>query len=145
MLWGLARRKAAPIALLMIDIDYFKKFNDFYGHLEGDQCLIKVATALKEGVYRSTDVLARYGGEEFSVILPQTNEERALEVADRLCACVRLLNKEHAGSNYGIVTISVGVAAMVPRHDQDYKALIKQADEALYEAKKNGRNRSQMK
>lgn len=135
-----AIRNGESITLLMVDVDYFKKFNDAYGHLEGDECLRKVASALATGAARPGDLVARYGGEEFALILPATDEPGAKVVADRLCALVESLNIPHRGSIHGVVTVSIGAGILVPTQGQKADVLVKQADEALYMAKGKGRN-----
>ncbi len=129
-----------PLSLLMIDIDHFKKFNDTYGHLTGDQVLRLVAQSLKQNV-KGRDLAARYGGEEFCVILPETSLQQATTVADHIRRAVagRELVKRSTGESLGRVTISSGVAAMHP--DDSPQSLIERADNCLYAAKRNGRNR----
>jgi diguanylate cyclase (GGDEF)-like protein len=138
--WAHADRTGRPVAALMIDIDYFKQYNDRYGHLRGDACLQRVAGVLAAGA-RDTDLAARYGGEEFSVILPDTDLEAAHRIADRVRAEIAGLAVEHALSPFGILTVSVGVAAAVPGHGVATDDLIGQADDGLYRAKREGRNR----
>lgn len=139
--WKRVIRSDGCVSLLMIDIDQFKKYNDTYGHLEGDKCLQKVARCLETSVERSTDFVARYGGEEFSVILPETNETGALKVAERIRKKVELLQIENKNSLVkNILTVSVGVATMYPTKDDHWKELIRKADKALYKAKSSGRN-----
>ena len=126
----------------MCDIDYFKKYNDAYGHLAGDKCLIKVANCIKQYFKRSTDVPARYGGEEFAVILPHTNRDEAIKLSQKFVACVKNLEIPHCDSEVSIhVTISAGVVTVVPDNKTDAYSLISAADKYLYEAKQNGRNR----
>lgn len=125
-------------SVLLADVDYFKSFNDRFGHLAGDQALRCVADALKQGV-RPTDMVARYGGEEFLIILPDTCEKDALLVAERVCAGVRNQEVEMGDTVYPHVTISVGVSRLIP--GDDFASLIKAADVALYQAKENGRDR----
>jgi diguanylate cyclase (GGDEF)-like protein len=124
----------------MIDIDQFKLYNDHYGHLAGDRCLHQVATALA-GHVRDTDHVARYGGEEFSLVLPDTDALGAVVAAERVRHAVESLAEPHAASSRGIVTISIGVAAILPTPYDTAEDLIRQADEHLYEAKRAGRNR----
>ena len=140
--WGFAVRDSKPISLIMIDIDYFKKFNDNYGHQAGDSCLTKVASALASSLKRSTDLAARYGGEEFACILPNTDMEGAMETAESLRERIMSLNIPHAYSSAGnCVTISQGVASLMPSMDIPLSDILKIADVALYKAKENGRNR----
>jgi diguanylate cyclase (GGDEF)-like protein len=138
--WQRAIRPKTSLAVAMVDIDQFKLYNDHYGHLGGDQCLQRVATALGQSV-RDTDLVARYGGEEFVLIMPATDEAGACIVAQRARAAVEALRTPHIKSTTGIVTISVGVAATVPTTDTIPDQLIESADAALYDAKKSGRNR----
>jgi len=140
--WKRAARNSQWISLCMVDIDHFKAFNDNYGHLEGDECLKRVAAALKRAVWRPADVVARFGGEEFGVILPETDEEGAKIVSDRLRESVLKEKIPHEFSPVSdVVTVSIGVASAVPRPGSNYRAIIEEADRALYEAKRNGRNR----
>jgi diguanylate cyclase (GGDEF)-like protein len=140
--WARAAREAADLALLVIDVDYFKKFNDRYGHPAGDACLRLIAEAIESTLRRPPDFAARFGGEEFVAVLPGTVEEGALDVAERLCRKVRGLGVPHAASHFGVVTISVGAASMAPRQGDGCQLLIDLADQALYDAKQAGRNRS---
>jgi diguanylate cyclase (GGDEF)-like protein len=140
--WGRARRDETSLAVLMIDIDYFKPFNDTYGHQAGDTCLQQAAKALGEVVSRPGDLPARYGGEEFVVVLPQTDAAGAAIVAEKMRAKVEALRIPHASSQVSNrVTISIGVAAMVPPEKSEPAVLIAAADKALYRAKREGRNR----
>jgi diguanylate cyclase (GGDEF)-like protein len=138
--WNHGARSGLPVGLAMIDIDSFKRYNDHYGHQGGDECLRLVAQALQASV-RNTDLVARYGGEEFSIVLPDTDPGNAAEVAERARRAVADLCLPHAESDLGIVTISVGVTSAVPGLASRPDHLIKIADEALYQAKKTGRNR----
>jgi len=128
--------------LVMIDIDKFKNYNDTYGHQEGDKCLKQVAQALLRAFRRPGDLAARYGGEEFAVILPETDELGAMYVADKLRSIVYALALEHRGTELGRVTISLGVACAEAGTSIDQAALVRQADLALYQAKKTGRNKA---
>ncbi|ANB61557.1 diguanylate cyclase [Anoxybacteroides amylolyticum] len=141
--WRLAARNKTPISLIMLDIDFFKSFNDTYGHQRGDECLQQVAKTLEQTLKRPTDLVARYGGEEFAVILPSTDLNGAYTVAEQLRKNVEALHIPHAGSLISrYVTISLGVATMKPASaSDDGKQLIALADEGLYKAKQNGRNR----
>ena len=131
--WRRAARSGMPVSLLMLDIDFFKRFNDAHGHQAGDEVLRRVAQVLSDTVHRAADVVARYGGEEFVVLLPETAEEHAREIAESLRAHIEKL---------GTVTASLGVATQVPTRDaSNAEELVKRADEALYEAKRLGRNR----
>jgi len=138
--WYRAIREQGSLSLLMIDIDYFKNYNDFYGHVAGDLCLYKVASLLSSGMVRSSDLLARYGGEEFAVILPGSRAEGAAIIAQRLRDIVLQARIPHAASQVGIVTLSIGVASLLPAQDLNAKDLVEAADQALYRAKLNGRD-----
>lgn len=137
--WSSCMRDARPCAALMIDIDWFKRYNDRYGHQAGDACLRRVAGAMAEQLRRPEDVLARYGGEEFVCLLPGTGLAGAQRVAQALDAAVRSCAMPHAGADSGIVSISIGVAAMQPRQTNSGQALLAQADAQLYAAKSAGR------
>jgi len=139
--WNKMRRRNRDLSLIMIDIDDFKKYNDTYGHLAGDDCLKRVAEALKTGVRRDTDVVVRRGSEEFVCILPETGKEEAIDIADRLRLRVADLRIPHAGSRItDVVTVSLGVSTIRPKADTGVTALIERADRALYRAKSNGGN-----
>lgn len=139
--WRACRRTEQSLAMIMIDVDHFKKYNDHYGHLEGDACLKIVAQALKESQWRGRDIAARYGGEEFVCLMPETKLEDALKKAEAIRKRIFDLALPHATSDTADrVTISVGVACTVP-DDEDLKCLIAAADEQLYKAKEGGRNR----
>lgn len=142
--WGRAKRESVCISLLMIDIDHFKSFNDYYGHSAGDDCLVKIAQVLTASVNRSTDHLSRYGGEEFAAVLPSTDVKGARQVAESLRHNVFDLKIPHEALNsHDVVTVSVGSATIIPLTglaEVNETVLIKAADQALYEAKQNGRN-----
>jgi two-component system chemotaxis family response regulator WspR len=138
-----ARRENAPLALIMTDVDYFKKYNDSYGHLGGDDCLRRIATVLTQGMRRPADLAARYGGEEFALVLPHTDLEGATVVAETVRKGVVALNLLHASSAVAShVTLSLGIAILLP-HESELgpEGLVGRADVALYEAKREGRNR----
>ncbi|OOF01751.1 hypothetical protein BZG80_14735 [Salinivibrio sp. MA440] len=140
-LWRSQAREGTPLAFILCDIDHFKLYNDHYGHQQGDWALQKVANALTSAVHRPLDVVARYGGEEFAIILPQTELNGAIQVAET--ARERVLSADiahHQAVITGKITISLGVACVTPTADGDYGDLIQQADRALYQAKRNGRN-----
>jgi diguanylate cyclase (GGDEF)-like protein/PAS domain S-box-containing protein len=138
--WRRGLRDRKPLALLLIDVDLFKSYNDTYGHVRGDSCLKQIAEAALDVVARPGDLVARFGGEEFAVILPNTGSEGALQVANQICEGLRSRNLPHSSNPLGFLTISVGCAAMVPSLGQHAVNLIELADEALYEAKRRGRN-----
>ncbi len=136
-----AMRSGASLALIMIDVDAFKKFNDAYGHPEGDECLKKIAIAVSESQNRPGDFVARYGGEEMAVLLPDTDLAGAVAVAERIRSAVRNLAMPHPSNPAGVVTVSCGVDAMVPVRNQTIPAdLLISADSALYAAKNSGRD-----
>ncbi|MDA8092887.1 MAG: diguanylate cyclase [Betaproteobacteria bacterium] len=140
-IWTAAAGRVRPVSLIMIDVDYFKPFNDHYGHQEGDACLRAIAQELSGSLNRKTDLFARYGGEEFVCLLPGTEAEGALQVAERFRAAVLALAIPHAGSPVSDwVTISVGVAAAHCGGELSPRDLVAHADEALYQAKAGGRN-----
>jgi len=140
--WQRAARRSDPIALLMIDIDDFKSFNNAYGRHKGDQCLRQVATALNEVIKRAGDFVVRYGGEEFAVVLPNTDSDGAVAVAEQLRSVIDGLKIPHEQSSLGeILTVSIGIAAGVPRQGSDQRLIVAAAESALYVAKGEGRNR----
>jgi diguanylate cyclase (GGDEF)-like protein len=137
-------RTKKGLALLLIDVDKFKNYNDLYGHGAGDLCLKRIAAALGSSVGRPSDLVARYGGEEFVVLLPDTDAPGASAVASKLLTAVRDLGIAHAAWERGIVTISIGIAISPPQPVIDPVWLIQQADQALYAAKQAGRDRALM-
>jgi len=140
--WRRALRAGTELALVMLDIDHFKQYNDRYGHLAGDDCLKRVAVMLEATLARPGDFLARYGGEEFVCVLPETNEEGALVTAERLRGAVTALRIPHETSPVAPwVTVSLGVAAVGPTKRMKPEELLKQADDLLYCAKNEGRDR----
>lgn len=139
--WRRAIRENAGLSLMMIDVDHFKLYNDHYGHPAGDACLRAVASILHNAPLRSSDLAARYGGEEFAIILPRAGSEGAFILADRIRQSVADRCFPHLPHMPGIVTISVGVATILPRPEWDQSVLIQLADQALYLAKNDGRNR----
>lgn len=136
-----ASRSSRELAVALIDIDYFKKYNDTYGHLEGDDCLRAVAKALRAVMRRPNDVFARYGGEEFACILPETSSVGAENIASQMLNAVRHLAMEHKESLLGIITVSIGVACVDAGKVKEIPELLAIADERLYAAKQEGRNR----
>lgn len=139
--WRRARRARSVFSLLFVDIDRFKAYNDQYGHQAGDDALAAVARCIGENIRRPADTAARYGGEEFIVVLPDTLLEGACAIAEKIRHAISELAIEHAGSEYGRVTASIGSASWSPDHDIDVTQVIKAADQALYDAKARGRNR----
>lgn len=141
--WQQAGRLGVPISLIILDVDHFKKFNDRYGHPAGDECLRQVANMLARCIKRGGDSVSRYGGEEFAVVLFHTPMTNARNIAEQMCRAVRELEILHDQSSYGVVTISLGGATMVPKPGSSERDIIDQADAALYRAKETGRNRVQ--
>ncbi len=140
--WRLALREKKPLSLIMVDIDFFKKFNDSLGHQQGDSCLIKVAQTMSGLIHRPEDIVARIGGEEFAVVLGNTGQEKAPMLAEKLRAMVEKMRCQHIFSEVSdVVTISVGVSSIFPSRLNSLEQLIENADKALYLAKDNGRNR----
>ena len=140
--WRRASRTASSLGLLMLDIDHFKRYNDLYGHQQGDDALRQVAGAIKDCLMRPGDLVARYGGEEFACIVPTTNFEGALRVAERIEQAVRKLQLVHADSDTApVVTLSIGLALGQPGRDANPSALLALADVQLYRAKHSGRGR----
>ncbi len=141
MEWRRCLRYKRPIALLLVDMDFFKEFNDSYGHIAGDECLVKLGEILKHTLTRSSDMVARYGGDEFVAILPETGKEEAVDIADMLRRKIEALHVPHAHSTVsGYVTVTIGVTSLIPNKNLSYKNLFRFADKALYEAKIDGRN-----
>jgi len=130
------------LSILMVDIDCFKKYNDNYGHNEGDICLVAVAQVISENVTRKDDFVARYGGEEFAVVLPNTDSDGSCAVAERILSSIRNSNIPHEYSDVAdYVTVSIGVVTGVPIINQNGSDFVKLADKMLYLSKKDGRNR----
>ncbi|MDX2096853.1 MAG: diguanylate cyclase [Leptolyngbyaceae cyanobacterium bins.59] len=139
--WQQTAEKNAPLSLLLCDIDYFKQYNDTYGHLAGDDCLRKVAQTLSKLPKRSGDLVARYGGEEFAIVLPNTPLEGAMRVAEQLQQAILTLHIPHIQSTVSsFVTLSIGVTCRIPSPEQAISTLLDEADHALYLAKQQGRN-----
>jgi diguanylate cyclase (GGDEF)-like protein/PAS domain S-box-containing protein len=140
--WASAIRSQQPISLIMLDIDFFKQYNDLYGHIEGDHCLTHVAQTLSLAVARPRDIAARFGGEEFVLLLPETDEAAALEVAERCqrrIAKLQIAHQKAADPHY--VTVSMGVGTLIPTAEMTSVDFISAVDKLLYAAKQNGRNR----
>jgi diguanylate cyclase (GGDEF)-like protein len=139
--WDSARRTQRPLSLLLIDIDFFKQYNDHYGHIQGDECLKRVAEALKTGAFRPRDFVARFGGEEFVVVLPETDAMGAQMVAMRCRDALAATELAHKTSSVAPnVTISMGVGTIVPTAEDHSVGFITSVDRRLYRAKENGRN-----
>ncbi len=142
--WKRAKREKLPLCLVILDVDFFKLYNDTYGHQAGDNCLIRVADAISSSLHRAGDFAARYGGEEFVVLLPYTNLEGGKIVAEEIRQAILDLKIEHVKSMVSpIISISAGVCSLVPTNEISPEKLISQADMALYFAKKSGRNQVQ--
>lgn len=140
-----ALRSGMPVSVMMLDVDYFKQYNDVYGHPQGDRCLKSVSAALTYSIGRAGDLVARYGGEEFSILLPNTDLASAEALAQRVCHAIEQLAIPHGGSPFGKVTVSIGVASLMPAsgiaHQMSHQGdLVHAADRALYIAKRDGRN-----
>lgn len=138
---AMAKRMQEPLAIILLDVDYFKAYNDSYGHLAGDDTLKAIANTLAETLQRQIDLVARYGGEEFVCVLPNTSAEQALIMAEQLRHDVMaLMMPHHASPTAGFITISLGISCLKPGQDISDKVLLNQADKALYQAKSRGRN-----
>lgn len=143
--WRRALRHETPLTIMMVDIDFFKPYNDSLGHLKGDQCLKDIATAISSIAARSGDLVARYGGEEFLLLFPMTNAQQAKIQAERLMNAIKKIAIVHPCSSVSpYVTISGGVATTIPRLNDSISAFVSRADHALYQAKTNGRNQYQI-
>jgi diguanylate cyclase (GGDEF)-like protein/PAS domain S-box-containing protein len=139
--WTNARRNRQPLSLILLDIDYFKQYNDHYGHIQGDECLKQVATILSTAGTRANDFFARFGGEEFVLVLPQTDAEAARKVAERCRQLIFKAQIPHAKSLVSpVLTISVGVGTLIPDHQDESLDFINSVDQRLYQAKQFGRN-----
>ncbi len=140
--WSLLQEEKLSLSLILMDVDYFKNYNDHYGHLAGDECLRQVAQGISKLLMRPQDLVARYGGEEFVVILPHTPIEGAKKVAECIISIIYDLNLVHAESQVSDrISLSIGVACVVPNTDLSWEMPISLADRALYQAKQEGRNR----
>lgn len=139
--WTQLGQQRQPLSLIMVDVDFFKLYNDFYGHLVGDKCLYKVAQAMTQALVRPVDFVARYGGEEFAIALPFTDLQGAIQTAKKIMATVQSLQLPHSPSPISDwVTLSVGISSIVPLPELSLETLIQTADKAMYQAKQAGRN-----
>ncbi|KFZ37903.1 hypothetical protein HR45_08665 [Shewanella mangrovi] len=144
-LWRLCQREQRPLSLLMIDVDFFKRFNDNYGHIVGDDCLKQVAQALLQACKRPGDLCCRYGGEEFACLLPFTDSEGAQACADEVLRQVQQLQIPHETSDAAkVVTVSIGISSIDASAPNSPSQLLLHADEALYQSKQNGRHRASL-
>ena len=140
--WMTARRHQQPLSLLVMDIDFFKQYNDCYGHIQGDDCLKQVAQALSSAATRSRDFFARFGGEEFVMLLPETDASAAIKIAERCQQLMMKLQISHQESEVSqLLTISIGLGTIVPSPKDEIVDFVEQVDQALYRAKECGRNR----
>lgn len=142
--WTIAIRHERPLALIMLDIDFFKLFNDNYGHPTGDECLKNVARVIQENAQRAGDVAVRYGGEEFLLILPDTDSAAAQHLAEKICTSISLLAIPHDQSPLGTITVSAGISVLTTSSYKNISELLQAADIALYQAKQMGRNQAQL-
>ncbi len=143
MEWSNAQRNRLPLSLILLDIDYFKQYNDHYGHVRGDDCLKSVGQALSGAAVRPRDLLARYGGEEFVLLLPETDAQAAAQVAERCRQLIRGQNIQHAHSQVApLLTISLGVGTLIPGPFDQPQAFLERVDRLLYKAKHQGRNQA---
>ncbi len=141
--WAQAVRKQDYFSLVLIDIDYFKQYNDSYGHQAGDECLKTVAKCMQDSLARGSDMVVRYGGEEFCIMLPGVKPDHAVRIAERIRQNISKLQLEHKASQVaGHVTLSCGVATLIPSGEMPAEEIIRFADDALYQAKAEGRNRT---
>lgn len=139
--WDRALRDQQPLTILLLDVDFFKRYNDCYGHDAGDHCLYNIAQTLQQCIMRTSDVVARYGGEEFAILLANTKASGGVQVADRILQAIDQLHTPHSASSVcSHVTVSIGVSTLVPDNDSSLTHMLKQADQALYHAKHRGRH-----
>lgn len=139
--WGNSRRTRQPLSLILLDIDYFKEYNDYYGHISGDDCLKCVGQVLSTAATRPRDVVARFGGEEFVLVLPETDEKAAGKVAEKCRQLILEQGIPHVKSSVSdVLTVSLGVSTVIPADGEQVTGFINEVDRLLYKAKKNGRN-----
>jgi diguanylate cyclase (GGDEF)-like protein len=139
--WKRLQREKLPLSLILCDIDFFKNYNDTYGHPAGDDCLKQVAKILDQAINRPADLVARYGGEEFVLILPNTDTEGAMRIAEKISFQITDATIANIGSQVSqYLTLSLGIATLIPSHKTSPEFLISKADQALYQAKQAGRN-----
>lgn len=139
--WQRMTREQTPLSVMLCDVDFFKQYNDTYGHLAGDACLKQIVQALSSSLFRASDVLARYGGEEFAAILPHTDQHQAVNVAQRMQVEIARLQIPHVGSTINsYVTLSIGIACTIPIPSRSPSMLLEAVDRQLYLAKQRGRN-----
>ena len=140
--WRRSRREDQPLSLILFDVDYFKQYNDYYGHQTGDSCLQKIAQVAQASIHRPADFVARYGGEEFAIVLPNTSQEGAIAIAQRIQESLQSLAIPHRQSDVSaIVSVSLGIASTTPTATDSCDDLIARADQSLYHAKQCGRDR----
>jgi diguanylate cyclase (GGDEF)-like protein len=139
--WRRAIRSQQPLSLLLLDVDHFKLYNDLYGHLRGDSCLRRIAESTLDVIQRPGDTVARFGGEEFGIILADTNGEAAEKLAETIRQAVAGQHLDHRANPPGVITVSIGCATCIPARGSNSDTLIDAADQALYQAKRGGRNR----
>lgn len=140
-----SKREKDTLSLLLIDVDYFKNFNDLYGHQKGDECLVNVAQIINKHARRANDLAARIGGEEFALIFPGIDENNALKLADSMVQEISKKHIPHLKSEItDHLTISIGVASIMPANDENWEQLVSKADAALYRSKRNGRNQASL-
>ena len=140
--WGRLAREQSPLSLILCDIDYFKPYNDTYGHQSGDRCLQQVAEAISRVIKRPADLVARYGGEEFAIVLPNTPLKGAVFLAQQVRWRIQALKIPHIASPIDLyLTLSLGVSCCIPQGNLDFGELVSAADRGLYRAKELGRNR----
>jgi diguanylate cyclase (GGDEF)-like protein len=141
---GRLHQEGSMLSVLLIDVDFFKRYNDQYGHIMGDQCLADIAYAIKAALHRSGDTAFRYGGEEFAIVLSNTDANGARAVAERIRIAIAALNRRHGASPLGVVTVSIGIGTVIGPYNSDMpltrELLLRAVDTALYAAKANGRN-----